>query len=212
VQQQQQQLDTSMAGTTQEVFWLGERIQMARSWCVVAAHNKTKKKKQQMLLSSDVGSYGLRSSAPINYYPTELVRRKQSDKSSFSSSSKLRLRMMSSTSRHHQPTSAAMLGTEKNLLQSKISGGVQEGHKAAAQRVALRVALICGGPSAERGISLNSARSVLDHLKSEDVVVQCYYLNQDLQPFAISAAQMYSNTPADFDFKIGRLGFFHFHH
>jgi len=28
----------------------------------------------------------------------------------------------------------------------------------------LRVALICGGPSAERGISLNSARSVLDHL------------------------------------------------
>lgn len=106
----QQQFDTLMAGTTQEVFWLGERIQMARSWCVVAAHNKTKKKKQQML-SSDVGSYCLRSSAPINYYPTELVRRKQSDKSSFfSSSSKLRLRMMSSTSRHHQPTSAAMLG------------------------------------------------------------------------------------------------------
>jgi len=29
----------------------------------------------------------------------------------------------------------------------------------------LRVALICGGPSAERGISLNSARSVLDHLE-----------------------------------------------
>jgi hypothetical protein len=24
--------------------------------------------------------------------------------------------------------------------------------------------------------------------------------------------QMYSNTPADFDFKIGRLGFFNFHH
>lgn len=110
-QQQQQQLDTLMAGTTQEVFWLGERIQMARSWCVVAAHNKTKKKQQQMLLSSDVGSYCLRSSAPIDYYPTELVRRKQSDKSSFfSSSSKLRLRIMSSTSRHQQPTSAGMLG------------------------------------------------------------------------------------------------------
>jgi hypothetical protein len=29
----------------------------------------------------------------------------------------------------------------------------------------LRVAVICGGPSAERGISLNSARSVLDHLQ-----------------------------------------------
>lgn len=30
---------------------------------------------------------------------------------------------------------------------------------------ALRVGLICGGPSAERGISLNSARSVLDHIE-----------------------------------------------
>lgn len=29
----------------------------------------------------------------------------------------------------------------------------------------LRVGLICGGPSAERGISLNSARSVLDHIQ-----------------------------------------------
>lgn len=29
----------------------------------------------------------------------------------------------------------------------------------------LRVALVCGGPSEERGISLNSARSVLDHLE-----------------------------------------------
>jgi hypothetical protein len=29
----------------------------------------------------------------------------------------------------------------------------------------LRVGLICGGPSAERGISLNSARSVLDHIE-----------------------------------------------
>lgn len=30
---------------------------------------------------------------------------------------------------------------------------------------ALRVGLVCGGPSAERGISLNSARSVLDHIQ-----------------------------------------------
>ena len=29
----------------------------------------------------------------------------------------------------------------------------------------LRVGLICGGPSAESGISLNSARSVLDHIQ-----------------------------------------------
>lgn len=30
---------------------------------------------------------------------------------------------------------------------------------------ALRVGIVCGGPSAERGISLNSARSVLDHIQ-----------------------------------------------
>lgn len=30
----------------------------------------------------------------------------------------------------------------------------------------LRVGLVCGGPSAERGISLNSARSVLDHIQA----------------------------------------------
>lgn len=29
----------------------------------------------------------------------------------------------------------------------------------------LRVGLVCGGPSAERGISLNSARSVLDNIQ-----------------------------------------------
>lgn len=29
----------------------------------------------------------------------------------------------------------------------------------------LRVGVICGGPSAERGISLNSARSVIDHIQ-----------------------------------------------
>ena len=35
----------------------------------------------------------------------------------------------------------------------------------------LRVGLICGGPSAERGISLNSARSVLDHIQVLVLVV-----------------------------------------
>nr|PNR35407.1 hypothetical protein PHYPA_023307 [Physcomitrium patens] len=66
----------------------------------------------------------------------------------------------------------------------------------------LRVALVCGGPSEERGISLNSARSVLDHLEGGDVSVSCYYMNQKLEPFGIPSALMYSNTPEDFDFKI----------
>lgn len=69
----------------------------------------------------------------------------------------------------------------------------------------LKVALICGGPSAERGISLNSARSVLDHIQAEDLSVSCYYIDCHLNAYAISPAQMYSNTPADFDFKLNSL-------
>ncbi|KAF3778971.1 D-alanine--D-alanine ligase [Nymphaea thermarum] len=69
----------------------------------------------------------------------------------------------------------------------------------------LRVGLICGGPSSERGISLNSARSVLDHIQGDDVDVRCYYIDRDLKAYRISAPQMYSNTPADFDFKLESL-------
>lgn len=68
----------------------------------------------------------------------------------------------------------------------------------------LRVGVICGGPSAERGISLNSARSVLDHIQGDDLQVSCYYIDYNLNAYAISSAQMYSNTPADFDFKLDR--------
>lgn len=69
----------------------------------------------------------------------------------------------------------------------------------------LRVGVICGGPSAERGISLNSARSVLDHIQGEDLHVSCYYIDSHLNAFAISSAQVYSNTPSDFDFKLESL-------
>ncbi|KAG8377094.1 hypothetical protein BUALT_Bualt09G0132600 [Buddleja alternifolia] len=69
----------------------------------------------------------------------------------------------------------------------------------------LRVGLICGGPSAERGISLNSARSVLDHIQGDDLNVSCYYIDSNLKAYAISPAQVYSNTPADFDFKLESL-------
>ncbi|XP_044474027.1 uncharacterized protein LOC123207768 [Mangifera indica] len=69
----------------------------------------------------------------------------------------------------------------------------------------LKVGLVCGGPSAERGISLNSARSVLDHIKGDDLHVSCYYIDGDLNAYAISSAQVYSNTPADFDFKLESL-------
>ncbi|CAI9097201.1 OLC1v1033574C1 [Oldenlandia corymbosa var. corymbosa] len=69
----------------------------------------------------------------------------------------------------------------------------------------LRVGVICGGPSAERGISLNSARSVLDHIQGDDLDVSCYYIDSNLNAHAISSAQVYSNTPADFDFKLESL-------
>ncbi|KAK0584744.1 hypothetical protein LWI29_017859 [Acer saccharum] len=69
----------------------------------------------------------------------------------------------------------------------------------------LRVGVICGGPSAERGISLNSARSVLDHIQGDDLHVSCYYIDSAFNAYAISSAQVYSNTPADFDFKLESL-------
>ncbi|KAK1265576.1 hypothetical protein QJS04_geneDACA010708 [Acorus gramineus] len=69
----------------------------------------------------------------------------------------------------------------------------------------LRVGLVCGGPSEERGISLNSARSVLDHIQGSDLHVSCYYIDCHLNAYAISSAQLYSNTPADFDFKLESL-------
>ena len=66
----------------------------------------------------------------------------------------------------------------------------------------LRVALICGGPSPERGISLNSARSLLDHLDDSSVDISAYYIDMDLVAHSISPSQLYSNTPSDFDFRL----------
>ncbi|MBA2367400.1 MAG: hypothetical protein H0V82_00060 [Candidatus Protochlamydia sp.] len=65
-----------------------------------------------------------------------------------------------------------------------------------------KIALIFGGPSAERGISLNSARSVLDHLSSESIEILPLYVDSKKNFYAISASQLYSNTPSDFDFKL----------
>jgi D-alanine--D-alanine ligase len=67
-----------------------------------------------------------------------------------------------------------------------------------------KIAVICGGPSLERGISLNSARSVMDHLSSPEIEIVPVYVNYDKEFFAISCGQLYSNTPADFDFKLSQ--------
>jgi D-alanine--D-alanine ligase len=83
----------------------------------------------------------------------------------------------------------------------------QKGHMGAREATIappkMKVAVLCGGPSLEKGISLNSARSVLDHLSSDTVeIVPIYFSSKD--PYAISRAQLYSNTPSDFDFKLKR--------
>lgn len=66
----------------------------------------------------------------------------------------------------------------------------------------LKIGLICGGPSLERGISLNSARSAMDHLKSEDIEIVPIYFDSKKKPYKVSKSQLYSNTPSDFDFKL----------
>lgn len=66
----------------------------------------------------------------------------------------------------------------------------------------MKIALLCGGPSLERGISLNSARSVLDHLEDDDISIHPIYFDQQKKPYVISTDQLYSNTPSDFDFKL----------
>lgn len=74
------------------------------------------------------------------------------------------------------------------------------------QKVAkIKVGLICGGPSLERGISLNSARSAMDHLESKEIEIVPIYFNSKRKPYKISKAQLYSNTPSDFDFKLQQM-------
>lgn len=67
------------------------------------------------------------------------------------------------------------------------------------------LAIICGGPSQERGISLNSARSLMDHLGGTSIKVHPIYVDTKLHFYEISPSQLYSNTPLDFDFKLGEM-------
>ena len=68
----------------------------------------------------------------------------------------------------------------------------------------MKIALLTGGPSLERGISLNSARSVLDHLGSDEIEIIPIYFDQKKRAYEISKAQLYSNNPSDFNFKLAQ--------
>lgn len=61
--------------------------------------------------------------------------------------------------------------------------------------------LICGGPSDERNISLNSARSVYDHLEDE-YDIEIIFIDKNLNYYLIDENFLYSNTTSDFDFKL----------
>lgn len=68
----------------------------------------------------------------------------------------------------------------------------------------MKIALLTGGPSLERGISLNSARSALDHLSGDNIEIVPIYFDQKKRAFQISSAELYSNNPSDFDFKLAQ--------
>lgn len=76
--------------------------------------------------------------------------------------------------------------------------------KSAKIKSIVRVAVLCGGPSLERGISLNSARSVLDHLEGGGIEIVPVYFDHKRNAYHISTSQLYSNTPSDFDFKLSQ--------
>lgn len=67
--------------------------------------------------------------------------------------------------------------------------------------------LICGGPSLERGISLNSVRSFYDNLgKSENINIKIIFVDLYLNKYFVNETFLYSNTTSDFDFKLSYEG------
>lgn len=74
--------------------------------------------------------------------------------------------------------------------------------RARAHSKKLSLIIICGGPSQERGISLNSARSLYDNLDHDRYFLSLIYFNPELEAFSIDETQIYSNTPMDFDYLL----------
>ena len=93
-----------------------------------------------------------------------------------------------------------------SAIEDKINKTKTENTK--KNKTTFTIGIICGGPSMERGISLNSARSVADHIESKNIKIRVFYIDQDKNPYEIDRKQLYSNTPSDFDFKIKTEGKF----
>ena len=108
--------------------------------------------------------------------------------------------------------------TQKNQDEETDTNMIQKSKK--YETYVVKVAVLCGGPTQERGISLNSARSLYDHLHMKKEVlnvfnstqsnaftqlryeVTLYYVNSNKQTCKLDTRDIYCNTPSDFDFKL----------
>lgn len=63
--------------------------------------------------------------------------------------------------------------------------------------------IVFGGPSHEKGISLNSARSLHDHLENiKTINISLIFVTESLQFYLIEKIWLYCNTTDDFKFKL----------
>lgn len=71
----------------------------------------------------------------------------------------------------------------------------------------LSIAIVLGGPSEERGISLNSARTIADYVGGIGARLQeLVYFDARGEAFAIAKGLLYCNTTSDFDYKLHEPG------
>lgn len=66
----------------------------------------------------------------------------------------------------------------------------------------MRIFIVFGGPSLERAISLNSARSLADHLYAFDVAQSWVFVSENKTFHFIDKKWLYCNTVEDFEFKL----------
>ncbi|MBP3242309.1 MAG: hypothetical protein J6L99_00475 [Ruminococcus sp.] len=67
----------------------------------------------------------------------------------------------------------------------------------------LNLVLLCGGPSKERDISLNSVRSVFDHFRTmPGIGLKVIFFDESLNRYYIDEKFLYSNTTSDFEFML----------
>lgn len=67
----------------------------------------------------------------------------------------------------------------------------------------MKLLLMCGGPSKERDISLNSVRSVFDHLRTmPNIELKVIFVDENMNKYKIDEKFLYSNTASDFEFML----------